>query len=246
MKNSQNIQITGSTGVTLGDVQQTVGTEGGGAPVDVPEPVRVLFLASNPEGTAALRLDQEVKAISEALRCSRLAQRFELQQSWAVGDRELQDGLLRWQPEIVHLSGHGTHEGRLLLEKDPTVRDLGGVKPPAMASGEDPQVQALARVFGAGRGRIRCVVLNACHSESAARAIAQQVGCVVGMSQSIADAAAIRFSWSFYNALGYGLSVKAAFDMGTAQMGMVGLGSAEIPRLVCAGVDPASETFGNQ
>src|SRR3954467_959107 len=116
MKNSQNIQINGSSGVTPADITQTVGSGAPEAPVDAPEPVRVLFLAANPEGTAALRLDQEVKAIDEALRCSRLGPRFELQQSWAVGDREIQDGLLRWQPDIVHLSGHGSRDGRLLLE----------------------------------------------------------------------------------------------------------------------------------
>jgi CHAT domain len=245
MKNSQNIQINGSSGVTLGDITQTVGSGASEAPTAAPEPVRILFLAANPEGTAALRLDQEVKAIDEALRCSRLGPRFELQQSWAVGDRELQDGLLRWHPDIVHFSGHGARDGRLILEEATTFRDLGGSGRPAAQRGEDPQVQALARVFAAARGRIRCVVLNACHSETTARAIAQQVGCVIGMSQSVADAAAIRFSWAFYNALGYGLTVQAAFEMGTAQMGLAvtGQGQEEVPRLLAAGVDPAGISF---
>jgi hypothetical protein len=244
MSNSQNIKINGSPGFTLGDITQT-NDSGDSVPAEVPEPVRVLFLAANPEGTAALRLDQEVKAIDEALRCSRLVPRFELQQSWAAGDREIQDGLLRWRPDIVHLSGHGTREGRLVLE-GATFRDLGAPGQPAVQRGEDPQVQALARVFAAARGRIRCVVLNACHSEPTARALAQQVGCVVGMSQSVMDAAAIRFSWAFYNALGYGLNVKAAFDMGTAQMGLavVGQGQEDVPRLLAAGVDPAGVSFG--
>jgi hypothetical protein len=242
MKNSQNIQISGS-GVSFRDIHQNMGSSSE-APVDTPEPVRILFLAANPEGTVALRLDQEVKAIDEALRRSKLANRFELQQSWAVSDRELQDGLLRWEPEIVHLSGHGTPQGRLLLEgDDPAFRELGGSGLPATMGEEDPQVQALARVFDMARGRIRCVVLNACHSETAAQAIAQQVGCVIGMSRSVSDAAAIRFAWAFYNALGYGLSVKKAFEMGTAQMGMIGLG-ADIPRLHAAGFDPAQLTFG--
>jgi hypothetical protein len=246
MSDARGINITGSTGVNIGDHNQIVTEMDRNAPVEVPEPVRVLFLAANPEGTAALRLDQEVKAIDEALRCSRLGLRFELQQSWAVGDRELQDGLLRWQPEIVHLSGHGSREGRLMLENASTFRDLGGPRPQGAQGGEDPQVQALARVFAAARGRIRCVVLNACHSETAARAIAQQVGCVIGMSQSVADAAAIRFSWAFYNALGYGLNVKAAFEMGTAQMGLasLGQGQGDVPRLLAAGLDPAGVSFG--
>jgi hypothetical protein len=151
---------------------------------------------------------------------------------------------LRWQPDIVHLSGHGAPGGRLLLEDDPLLRDLGGHLPPTGRPSNDPEVHSLARVFAAARGHVRCLVLNACHSEAAAQAIAQQVGCVVGMSQSVTDAAAIRFSWAFYNALGYGLSVKAAFEMGVAQMGMISRDQGEIPRLLIAGVDPAAVVFG--
>ena len=132
----------------------------------------------------------------------------------------------------------------MILEEDPTLRELGGDSRPSGQPLEDPRVQALARLFAAARGRIRCVVLNACHSEAAARAIAQQVGCVVGMSQSVADAAAIRFSWAFYNALGSGLSVKAAFELGTAQMGLAGDGQDHVPRLLVAGVDPGDVAFG--
>jgi len=246
MSNIKGVSITDSTGFNIGDHNQIVTALDRNTSVDAPEPLRVLFLAANPEGTAALRLDHEVKAIDEALRCSRLGPRFELQQSWAAGDRELQDSLLRWQPEIVHLSGHGSREGRLILEGSSNFRDLGRPGLQGTQRGEDPQVQALARVFAAARGRIRCVVLNACHSETAARAIAQQVGCVIGMSQSVADAAAIRFSWAFYNALGYGMNVKAAFEMGTAQMGLASLGQGQedVPRLLTAGVDPAGVSFG--
>ena len=240
MKNSQNIQtVNNSSHVTLGN--QTIEAETSPA-AENEETVRVLFLAANPAGTSSLHLDQEIKAIDEALRRSRLSARFRLEQSWAVGDRELQDGLLRWQPEIVHFSGHGAPSGRLLLESS-MLRDLGNAAPPSPPS-TDPQVDALARVFAAARGKIRCLVLNACHTESTARAIAQSVGCVIGMSQSVADAAAIRFSWAFYNALGYGLSVKKAFELGTAQMGLADSQQADVPRLVTSGVDPAQIVFG--
>jgi hypothetical protein len=240
MGHQQNFQLTGSPGARVSGVNQISGGDGGGPE---PEPIRLLFLAANPEGTAALRLDQEVKAIGEALRSSRLGPRFELEQSWAVGDRELQDGLLRWRPDIVHLSGHGTRESGPILEEEGSFRDLGGSRRPAELRAEDPRTEALVRVFAAGRGRIRCVVLNACHTEATARALAQCVGCVVGMSQAVEDGAAIRFSWAFYNALGYGLSVKAAFDMATAQMSLMS-GQGDVPRLLTAGVDPNGVTFG--
>jgi hypothetical protein len=214
-------------------------------PQPLPEPVRILFLAANPEGTAPLRLDREVKAIAQALRSSRLGDHFEVQQSWAAGDRDFQDSLLHYQPDILHLSGHGSREGRLLLERE-TTRDLGsGPRPAAAAfSADDMWLAGLARVFAAVRGKVRCVVLNACYSEIAARTLAQVTGCVVGMSDSIGDEAAIRFSWSFYNALGHGLSVKAAFDAATGQIAMGGWQQDSVPNLVALGVDPAGLTFG--
>ncbi len=53
-----------------------------------------------------------------------------------------------------------------------------------------------------------------------------------------------RFSRAFYNALGYGMNVKGAFELGVAQMGMTGDGQEKVPRLLVAGVDAANVTFG--
>lgn len=244
MSNSQNVQITGSSGVSLGDVQQTVGDPDALAETaEKPSRVQVLFLAACPSGTPPLRLDQEVKAIQEALRMSKNGERFEVEQSWAAGDRELQDGLLRHAPDLVHLSAHGSRSGRILLEQSAEMRDLGPRPAPAPPP-EDLWLQGLVRIFAAARGRIRCVVLNACHSEPIAQALAQVVGCVVGMSDAIEDAAAIRFSWSFYNALGYGMSLKSAFDLAMGQIAMAGLQTSQVPRLITAGAAPDGITFG--
>jgi len=243
MSNSQNVQITGSSGVALGPIQQTVGEQGllAEAAEALPQ-VRVLFLASCPSGVPPLRLDQEIKAIQEALRMSKNGERFEVEQSWATGDRELQDSLLRYAPDVVHLSAHGSRTGQILLEQDALTRDL-GPRPAPSSPSENLWLQGLVRIFAAARGRVRCVVLNACHSEPIAQALAQVVGCVVGMSEAIEDAAAIRFSWSFYNALGYGMSVKVAFDLAMGQIAMAGLRTSEVPRLIAAGVAPEGVTF---
>jgi len=241
MKNNygSGIQINESS---FGDVNQFVGN--GEDAEEEAQRIRVLFLAACPAGSPPLRLDQEIKAIQEALRMSKNGERFEVEQSWAAGDKELQDGLLRHAPDLVHLSAHGSRTGQILLEQDAATRDLGS-RPPlaAVPQPEDLWLQGLVRIFAAARGRIRCVVLNACHSEQAAQALAQVVGCVVGMSGAIEDTAAIRFSGSFYNALGYGLSVKAAFDLAMGQIAMAGLRTSDVPRLITAGVAPESITF---
>src|SRR3954467_35399 len=120
MKNSSGIQINGST---FRDVNHFA--DGSEDAEDEAPSVRILFLAACPSGLPSLRLDQESKAIQEALRMSKNGERFELEQSWATGDRELQDSLLRYAPDVVHLSAYGSRTGQILLEQDTLTRDLG-------------------------------------------------------------------------------------------------------------------------
>jgi hypothetical protein len=69
-------------------------------------------------------------------------------------------------------------------------------------------------------GGVQLMMLNACYSAVQARAIAQQVGCVAGMTGAVSNSAAIEFAGSFYNALTFGKSVQVAFNMATAPMAL--------------------------
>lgn len=243
LKNSQSIQITGSSGVSIGDVQQTVG---------LPEPkeseaaqreVKVLFLAANPSHTPQLRLDAESKAIGEALRSATSKVPFFLEQSWAASYREFQDGLLRYTPDIVHWSGHGLRGGLPMVEEDMILREVVSAHD-RVESSRDLAVQALGRLFSAAKGNVRCIVLNACHSESLARVMAEHVDCVIGMSRAVRDASAIRFSWSFYNAVASGCSIQKAFNIASAQIGLDGTGEEKIPQLFASRTNPSEIVFG--
>lgn len=230
MGNSQNkIQITGSTGVSLGDVSQVLTTGEPGPQGESERIVKVLFLGANPSGTEQLRLDREAKAIADVLKVAKAASRFQLEQSWAITVQDMQDGLLRYKPDIVHLSGHGRSDGLLVLEPDSVTRDL------QATSRAEPTRQnylySLGKLF-ANSERIRCVVLNACHSAEAARVIAEHVDCVIGMSDAIGDEAALLFSRGFYHALGQGQSVQTAFEFGTAQIGLSGAPGSKVPILL--------------
>jgi hypothetical protein len=243
MKNE--IRISGSSNVTLREVRQHAGRGDDAGTESMPEqPVKLLFLAANPADTPRLRLDREIKAITEALQASGAGARFAVKQHWAVEDRHLQDALLTHRPDIVHLSGHGGRGGAPVFERDPGTRDVAPVGGLAGPGGEQARGAGLARVFATARGRVRCVVLNACHSLAAAELLASHVGCAIGVADAIDDAAALRFSWAFYNALGHGASVKRAFDLALAQLALGGWDrGGGIPRLVAPTVDPAEVTF---
>ncbi|HSS47354.1 MAG TPA: CHAT domain-containing protein, partial [Thermoanaerobaculia bacterium] len=90
----------------------------------------------------------------------------------------------------------------------------------------------LARLLGQFNQNLRCVVLNACYSEEQAQAIAQEVDCVVGMATAVADRAAIRFAAKFYEALAFGQTVQAAFDLACSDIEINELGQDAVPHLL--------------
>jgi hypothetical protein len=194
------------------------------------ETIKILFLAANPSDTTRLRLDEESRAIDQALRQAQFRDRFDLRQHWAVRVGDVQELLLRHQPHIVHFSGHGGPSSEIILE------DNAGHSHPV-------SIRALSALFSVLKDNVRCVVLNACFSEQQAQAIAQHIDCVIGMSTAIGDAAAIRFAAAFYQALGYGRDVKTAFDLGCVQIDLENLGEQDTPQLLAIQADPKKIVF---
>jgi len=182
---------------------------------------KLLFLAANPLDTDPLRLDEEMRAIDTSLRQANFRDQFDLRSHWAVRLGDLQELLLRHQPDIVHFSGHGSHSSEIILQD-------------AQGRGVVVPANALSDLFGHFRGDIRCVVLNACYSADQAEAIATQIDCIIGMTDAITDAASIEFATAFYRALGYGRSVKTAFGLGCNQIDLADLGEAHKPLLLGA------------
>ncbi len=188
--------------------------------------VTILFLGANPTDTVRLRLDEEVRGIDAALRQAEHRDAFELEQHWAVRAGDLQGLLLRYRPEVVHFSGHGSEAGEIMLEDS-----QGRARPVSKA--------ALGQLFSVLKDDVRVVVLNACYSEPQAEAIAEHVDCVVGMADEMGDAAAAGFSAAFYQALAYGRSVQTAFDLACNQVSLEGLEDEKVPQLLAPHSDPA-------
>ena len=80
--------------------------------------MNILFLAANPVGTNRLRLDEEIRTIDQRLRAAESRNKFNLVQGWAVRPGDLSGHLLRYQPHIVHFSGHGSSRGATTLQDD--------------------------------------------------------------------------------------------------------------------------------
>jgi len=192
--------------------------------------IKILFLAANPHDTEPLKLDEEMRAIDIELRKSEFREAFDIKQQWAVRVNDLSEYLLRHQPHIVHFSGHGSNASEIILldEQDES---------------HPVSIRALSQLFSILKDNIRCVVLNACYGEKQARAIAEHIDCVIGMSKAISDDAAIKFSTAFYRALGFGRNLKTAFDLGCAQIDLESLGEQNTPKLITAKSKPEKIVF---
>ena len=210
----------------------------------LPGATRILFLAANPTDAARLRLDHELREIREGLRRARHRDQFALISYQAVQPRDLSRAMLDEEPHIVHFSGHGFREmldaevgedgvRSLVWDTEATPGYRGGIAL-VNAQGQTQLVEAaaLAGLFALYDGQIRCVVLNACYSDTQAEAILQHVPYVIGMTTAIPDATAIAFATGFYDALGAGRDVPFAFNLARNRIQLEGLEGATIPRLL--------------
>ncbi len=175
----------------------------------LPDKAKILLLAANPIDTTQLQLDEEVRAIDLALQQSQLRDQIELVSHWAVQIDDVAALLLRHRPDLIHFSGHGSHEHRIVL------KSAGG-------TAAEVDAPAFAALIETAAQTARCVFLNACYSDEQAQLIAAHIPAVLGVSGAINDTAAATFSRTFYLAIGAGESVAHAFRIGVAatQMSM--------------------------
>ncbi|MEO0395575.1 MAG: TIR domain-containing protein [Cyanobacteria bacterium P01_A01_bin.137] len=182
---------------------------------------KILILAANPNDTTRRRLGEEVRDISDGLERASRRDEFEIAQRWAVRPRDLQRAMLDEVPQIVHFSGHGAGAAGLYFEDKVGNAQL--VTGAALAG--------LFKLIGQ-KSPIDCVMLNGCYSQAQAETLVEHVPYVIGMSDSMADRAAIDFAVGFYDALGAGESVEFAFESGKVAVALSGAGDEDVPVLL--------------
>ncbi len=190
--------------------------------------VKILFLAANPKDTNLLNLDEEIRAITQKIRVSEYRDILNLTSGWAIRPDDLLQTLNEQHPHIVHFSGHGSSDGEIILTDDNQTS-----KPVSVA--------AIKALFNTLKDNVRVVLLNACYSRIQAEAIKDVIDCVIGMNSAIGDKAAIIFAASFYRAIGFGRSVKEAFEQGKVALMLEGIPEETTPELLCkSGIDPST------
>lgn len=167
--------------------------------------VRILFLSSNPWNNSRILVDEEAREISEKIHEGPYRDCFELHSHVAVRPTDLQRLLLRYRPHIVHFSGHGNKRERIILSGP-------------NGQGKTIDQQGFANVLALYNSHVRLVLLNACFTKAQARFISEVVNYSIGTTQAIGDKVGVAFAGAFYRALGFGKSVKDAFESARAEL----------------------------
>ena len=119
--------------------------------------------------------------VSNEVRHADFSDQFTFEAEASVKWSDISQLLRKHKPDILHFSGHGSEASELIF-----VNELGDSEP--------VKEKAIRTVFQHLKGNIKCVVLNACYSESQANEINEYVDCVIGTSNQITDREAIGFS----------------------------------------------------
>jgi hypothetical protein len=189
--------------------------------------ITALLMAANAVKAVPLDLDKEVRAIQENIQKSAYRDSINFVTRWAVRPLDILEAINEVSPEILHLSGHG-------LENDEVVL-LGDDGKPKKVS-----LSAIVQVIMSAADTIRMVYFNMCFTDDEAKAVVKYVDAAIGMKTEIGDEAARVFAAQFYSALGFGKSLKAAFEQAKAALMLEGIAEENTPVLyVKEGLDPA-------
>jgi hypothetical protein len=180
---------------------------------------KVLFIKTNPIDTVSLRLETEEKKIREVLERSSARDNFQFETRGAVTKQNLLQYLLSVQPQVLHISGHGSEDSALFFE------DNEGYK-------EEIPIDKFSSFLSNFKEHIHCVFLNSCHSLSNVSDFNDDIPYIIGMKKEIPDDVAISFSSSFYASYFNGRPVMDSFKIALDMISLTSFDDELIPQIV--------------
>lgn len=178
---------------------------------------KILFIKINPIGTVNLRLDEEEKALRRVLDVSRHRDLFTFESRGAVTTDDLHQYLELIQPNILHISGHGSEDGVLFFH------DAEGHK-------KEVSVTKFYDFLKNFDTHVETIFLNACFSLAGLEAILNPTFHLIGMKEEVPNDTALSFAKAFYTSYCNGKTVKDAFETAKAVVGMDGFNDELIPK----------------
>ena len=158
------------------------------------EKIRILVIPSNPWTGSRIVVD-EATEIFRGLQEGPYRDRFQLHNHVAIKVSDLQKLLLMYEPHIVHFSGRENRRRQI-------------------------DQQGLANLFALYNTHVRLVLLNASFTKTQARSISKVVNYSVVTGTETGDKVSVIFAGAFYRALGFGKSIRVAFESAKAELAL--------------------------
>ena len=171
------------------------------------EKIRILFISASPWTNSRILVDEEAREIFERLQEGPYRGRFEIYNYPATRPGDLQRLLLAHRPHIVHFSGHGSKQHRIILSS-------------VHGGGRMVDQQGLTDLFALYNSHVRLVLLNACFTRTQAQSISAVVNYSIGTNRAIGDKVCVTFAGAFYRALGFGWSIRDAFESAKVELAL--------------------------
>lgn len=207
------------------------------------EKINILFIASNPdiiftdeEGVLReqqrLSLDKEARDIEESIQKTPDRDSISFVTKWATRTEDLFQYINEVNPTIIHFTGHGTEDGKLVFhDKNDNPKFVG--------------IDAIIQMINAITDDLRLVVFSNCFSSSIAIQVSEYVEATIGMNTSVREDVATLFAAQLYSSIGFGFPLDKAFKQAMARLSIEGIEQkdADIPELfVKEGMD-ANEIY---
>lgn len=185
---------------------------------ELPKKIKVLFMASNPRDQHQLSLDTEARSIEEHIAKARHRDSIIFESKWAVRPGDILHYMNTCEPTIVHFSGHGSDNDELVLMNNNDETKL-------------VSLEAIVQAMSVANENLRLVFFNTCSSYNQAAYVTEHIECAIGMTQSILDDAAQKFSAQFYSSISFGHSVQKSFNQARAALMLEGIEEIDVPKL---------------
>lgn len=189
------------------------------------EKLRILMLGASSEGD--LRVTREHTRIRKAVEAAWHRDLVEIDVRLSATTQDLQEGIAKFRPHVVHFSGHGDEQ--LISFEDDVDEFHEGVVVTA---------NAFASACEATDHPPTLIVFNACSSAGTADALVHRFApLAIGMAGNIDDGDALNYATALYSSIANGQSVRSAHMAGKAAIELAG-GDHDLPYLAASpGVD---------
>lgn len=205
--------------------------------------INILFIASNPDiiftdeqgklkEHQKLSLDKEARDIAESIQKSPDRDSINFVTKWATRTDDLFQYINEVNPTVIHFTGHGTEDGKLVFHDKYDNPKLVGI-------------DAIIQMVNTITDDLRLVVFSNCYSSSIAEGVVEYVEATIGMNTSVREDVATIFAAQLYSSIGFGYSLDKSFKQAMARLSIEGIErqDADIPELyVRSGID-ANEIY---